>query len=147
MHTDFSNASAPKNLLMHKEGDQAHITNDAETVRKLLKRESISKEPQERMAKIEVIGKELKDSNKEPEHDQKVLKESNEGLEGLCKELSSKHTSESWSTHEFEDIEVRQLLQKHSLLITNGVARDFLERFKAFKRAMGAARLSKTHAY
>ena len=44
--------------------------------------------------------------------------------------------AESWSTHEFEDIEVSQLLQKHSLLITNGVAQEFLEPFKAFKHAM-----------
>ena len=38
--------------------------------------------------------------------------------------------------HGFEDIEVHQVFQKHSLLITNGVARDSLEPFKAFKRAM-----------
>ena len=46
--------------------------------------------------------------------------------------------AESWSMHKrgFEDIEVHQLFQKHSLLITNGVARDSLEPFKAFKRAM-----------
>jgi hypothetical protein len=45
--------------------------------------------------------------------------------------------AESWSMHEFEDIETHQLFQKHSLLITNGVARDSLEAFKAFERAMG----------
>jgi myosin heavy subunit len=48
----------------------------------------------------------------------------------------SAEEAESWSTHEFEDIEVRQVFQKHSLLITNGVARHSLEPFKAFKRAM-----------
>ena len=44
--------------------------------------------------------------------------------------------AESWSMPEFEDIKVHQIFQKHSLLITNGVARDSLEPFKAFKRAM-----------
>jgi hypothetical protein len=67
MYTDFSKASASENLLMHKEGGQTHITNDAETVRKLLKRESILKEMQERMAKVEGLCKEIKDSNKELE--------------------------------------------------------------------------------
>jgi transcriptional accessory protein Tex/SPT6 len=262
MYTDFSKASASENLLMHKEGGQTHITNDAETVRKLLKRESVLKEMQERMAKVEDIckelkegnnelkegntelkkrnegleglykeikdsNKELKDSNKELKHGLETLKERNEGLKGLYKEIKdsnkelekrlrvhdeqaqlrafiemdlcclnirksllafpngrfksmngglkidpvtreerninthalllfpclgicsmesadSRHSTlfeayfgvsareaESWSTHEFEDIEVSQLLQKHSLLITNGVAQEFLEPFKS----------------
>jgi hypothetical protein len=51
--------------------------------------------------------------------------------------------AESWSMHEFEDTEVHQLFQKHSLLITNGIARDSLEAFKAFERAMkGLVRLA-----
>jgi hypothetical protein len=49
MQQDFSKTSALKNLLMHTEGDQTHIANDAETVRKLLKRESVSKELQKRL--------------------------------------------------------------------------------------------------
>jgi hypothetical protein len=65
MHTDFSKASAAKNLLIHKEGDQTHITNDAKTVRKLLKRESFSKELQERMVKIEERFEELGKSHEQ----------------------------------------------------------------------------------
>jgi len=222
------------------------ITNDAETVRKLLKRESDSKELQKRMMTVEEICKELKEgneelkksneelkygqqtltennkelkkSNGELKHGQKMLIESNKELnkrlrdhdeqarlraliemDSRCNNIrksllafpggrfkstnggpkinpairderninthalllspcldvcsmeaaESRHSNlfeayfgisaeeaESWSKHEFEDIEVHQLFQKHSLLITNGVARDSLEPFKAFKRAM-----------
>jgi hypothetical protein len=44
--------------------------------------------------------------------------------------------AKSWSTHSLEDVELDQLFQKHSLLVTTGVARRSLEPFKAFKRAM-----------
>jgi DNA repair ATPase RecN len=94
MYTDFSKASASENLLMHKEGGQTHITNDAETVRKLLKRESILEEMQERMAKVEDICKELKEGNDELKEGNtelkyglETLKERNEGLKGLYKEI------------------------------------------------------------
>jgi hypothetical protein len=41
------------------------------------------------------------------------------------------------------DTEVHRLFQKHSLLITNGIARDSFEAFKAFERAMkGLVRLA-----
>jgi len=49
MHTDVSKASAFENLVMHTEGNQTHATNDVETVRELLKRESDSKDLQEGM--------------------------------------------------------------------------------------------------
>ena len=246
MHTDFSKASASKNLVMYTEGNQTHVTNDVETVKKLLKRESDSKDLQERMGKVEEIckelkvdNKELKKSNEELKHGQEMLKADNKVLKADNKELKadnkelkvdnkdlknrlrdhdeqaqlralvemdlrcnnirqsllafpdgrfksmnggpkinpetrqerninthalllspclsvcsmeaaeprhsnlfeayfgiSAEEAESWSTHEFEDIEVRQVFQKHSLLITNGVARHSLEPFKAFKRAM-----------
>jgi hypothetical protein len=38
MHTDFSKASAFENLVMYTEGNQTHVTNDVETVKKLLER-------------------------------------------------------------------------------------------------------------
>jgi hypothetical protein len=218
MHTDFSKASAFENLVIHTEGDQTHVTNDVETVRKLLKRESDWKNLQERMAKLEGSHKELKWSNEELKGSNEELKESNDELKkGLrdhneqarlraliemdlrCNNIrkallafpngrfkstnggpkidpatreerninthalllspcllvcsmeiaESRHSNlfeayfgisaeeaKSWSMHKFEDIEIHQVFQKHSLLITNGVARDSLEPFKAFKRAM-----------
>ena len=42
MHTDFNKASAFENLVMYTEGNQTHVTNDVEAVKKLLKRESDS---------------------------------------------------------------------------------------------------------
>jgi hypothetical protein len=218
MHTDFSKASAFENLIMHREGNQIHVTNDVETVRELLRRESDSKDLQERMVKVEEICKEPRVSHKELKVSHKELKVSIEELKnrlrdhdeqarlraliemdlrcnnirksllalpdgrfestnggpkidpvtreerninthalllspclGVCSmgAAESRHSNlfeayfgisaeeaESWSMHEFEDIDVHQLFQKHSLLITNGVARDSLEPFKAFKRAM-----------
>jgi hypothetical protein len=41
----------------------------------------------------------------------------------------SAEEAESWSRHEFDDIDLHKLFQKHSLLATNGVARDFLQPF------------------
>src|SRR2546423_12081516 len=81
----LSKASALENLFMHTEGDQTHITNDAETIRKLLKRESVSKELQKERVKLEEICKELKESNKELEDGQKTLKKSSKELEESCK--------------------------------------------------------------
>ena len=219
MHTDFSKASAFENLIMHREGNQIYVTNDVETVRELLRRESDSKDLQERMVKVEEICKEPRVSHKELKVSHKELKVSIEELKNRLRDhdeqarlralieidlrcnhirtsllafpngrfkstngspkidpvtpeerninthalllspcllaclmgttTESRHSNlfqayfgvsaeeaKSWSMHEFEDIEVRQVFQKHSLLITNGVARDSLEPFKAFKRAM-----------
>jgi tetratricopeptide (TPR) repeat protein len=288
MQTDFRKASELKNLLMHTEGDQTHITNDVETVRKLLKRESVLKEVQERLAKLEESHKKLGENHEKLGESHKKLGESHEKLgesheklgesyekleesheklgenheklgesyekleesheklgesheklgeshkklreshkklgeshEKLTKRArdheeqarlraliemdlrcnnirksllafpdgrfksknggqmidpetreerninthalllspclhvcsmeaaESRHSNlfevyfgisaeeaKSWSIHEFEDINLHQLFQKHSLLVTNGVARDSLKPFKAFKRAM-----------
>jgi hypothetical protein len=47
MRTDISEASAPENLLMHTEGGRIYITNDVETVRKQLKKDSAAGEGDE----------------------------------------------------------------------------------------------------